>query len=70
MLIRVDDESLVDDLCGHYRRSGFTAERAGGGMVEIARPEPVSDSEARREILAHLRVWNLINRDAHAEPVD
>lgn len=69
MLIRVDDESLVDDLCGHYRRSAFTARSAGGGMVEIERPDAANANEARNEILAHLRVWNLINRNARAEPV-
>ena len=42
MLIRVDDHALVDDLCVHFRRSGFTAERVGGGMVEVERPDATS----------------------------
>jgi hypothetical protein len=29
MLILIDDHSRVDDLCAHYRRSGFDAESVG-----------------------------------------
>jgi hypothetical protein len=39
MLLRIDDPTLVDDLCAHFLRSGFDAERAGGTMVEVKRPD-------------------------------
>jgi hypothetical protein len=67
MLIRVEDPALVDDLCAHYTRSGFTAERVGGGMVEIRRPDAPSADQERREALLHLRVWQITNPDARAE---
>jgi hypothetical protein len=66
--LRVDDDTLVDDLCAHYRRSDFRAEAVGGGVVEIARPD-VSREQERREVLMHLRVWDVLHPEARAEPV-
>ena len=68
MLIRLSDHELVDDLCRHFRRSGFTAEPVSGGMVEVTRIAS-NPQLGEREILMHLRVWNLLNRDAEAEAV-
>ena len=70
MLIRVDDHALVDDLCFHFRRSGFTAERVGGGMVEVERPDATSAEQRRHEVLMHLHVWKVVNPDATVEPLD
>ena len=61
MLIRLDDPSLVDDLCAHYRRSGFVADRAGGSMVVVEKPDALSGEQAEREIRTHLDVWRLMN---------
>jgi len=61
MLIRVDDPSLVDDLCAHFRRSGFTADRAGGSMIEITRPDAQTQRQAELEIQTHLGIWRIIN---------
>jgi hypothetical protein len=61
MLIRVNDGSLVEDLCAHFTRSGFTVESAGGSMIQIdLRGAPSKDQE-RREIEQHLRVWQASN---------
>ena len=38
LLIRINNEALVEELCGHYRRSGFSAEPVGGAMVEVHAP--------------------------------
>jgi hypothetical protein len=69
LLIRISNESLVTELCGHYRRSGFSAEPVGGAMLEVRAPAAERVGE-RSEILAHLRVWNVLNPDAIAEPAD
>jgi hypothetical protein len=37
MLLRLDDHRLLDDLCAHFRRSGFRAESMGGGMILLIR---------------------------------
>ena len=67
MLIRLHNTALVDDLCVHFLRSGFTVERAGGGMVEVERPDAPSPQQARREVLMHLRIWDVLNPDARCE---
>jgi len=67
MLIRMDDHTLVDDLCTHYRRSGFHAESVGGGMIDVARPDAPDEAQERREVLMHLRVWKVTNPDAAVE---
>jgi len=67
MLIKLHTPHLVDDLCLHFRRSGFSAELAGGAMVEVERPDAPSPEQARREVLMHLRIWAVINPDAPAE---
>ena len=51
MLIRIDDHSLVDNLCAHYRRSGFEAESVGGGVVEVGRAGAPDEEWERREVL-------------------
>jgi len=66
MLIQLDDHTLVDDLCAHFARSGFTARSVGAGTAEIARRIPSTDDQDRREILLHLRVWQIVNPGATA----
>jgi len=61
MLIRLDDETFLDDLCAHFRRATFTAERAGGSMVEIHRPDAPSPDQEQREIELHLHVYRATN---------
>jgi hypothetical protein len=67
MLIRLDDTSLIDDLCAHYRRSGFQVEPVGGGMVDIGREGAPTPEQERHEILLHLRVWEAVNPDVRGE---
>jgi hypothetical protein len=61
MLIRVNDESFVEDLCAHFTRSGFTVESAGGSMIQVYRRDTLSTDQERREIELHLRVWQASN---------
>ncbi len=67
MLIRLHDNTLVEDLCAHYRRSGFRVEPVGGGMVEVSREDAPTPEQARHEVLLHLRVWQAVNPDTPAE---
>lgn len=61
MLIRIDNHALVNSLCAHYRRSGFTAQPVGGGMIEITRPDSSTEDQERRDVVLHLRVWEVTN---------
>ena len=67
MLIRLEDNSLVDDLCAHYRRSGFRVEPMGGGMVDVGKENAPTPEQERHEVLLHLRVWEAVNPDARGE---
>jgi hypothetical protein len=67
MLIRVDDNTLVEDLCAHYRRSGFRVEHVGGGMVDVARENAPTPEQERHEVQLHLRVWQAVNPHARGE---
>lgn len=67
MLIRLDNPALVEDLCAHYSRSGFTAESIGGGMVEVTSADAPAGEQERREVLMHLRVWAVTNPHARVE---
>jgi hypothetical protein len=60
VVIHVTDE-LVDDLCGHFERSGFTAERFGPGALRVGLAEAPDASQERREIELHLQVWRVMH---------
>ena len=68
MLIRItNNPQLVEDLCAHYRRSGFHVEAVGGGMVEVERRDAPSREQERHEVLLHLRIWQAVNPDGDGE---
>ena len=67
MLIRLDDITLIDELCAHYRRSGFHVERMGGAMIEVAREAAPTPEQERHEVRLQLRVWEALNPDSPGE---
>jgi hypothetical protein len=67
MVIRLEDHMLVPDLCSHYRRAGFQAERMGGGMIEVRPIDARSFEQERLEVLVHQRLWETANPDARGE---
>jgi len=69
MLIRLSDHALVDDLCNHYRRSGFAAEPVSRCMVDAIRADATNEEQGRREVLMHLRVWRALNPEVAAQTV-
>jgi hypothetical protein len=70
VLIRLSDASLADDLCAHFRRSGFECEPAGGTMIEVSRSDAPSVEQERREVELHLRVWKATHPEVAAELLD
>jgi hypothetical protein len=62
MLLRLDDETRMEEFCDHFGRSGFAVERVGGSMIAVARPG-APDAEERGEIQAHLWVWLATNTE-------
>ena len=69
MLIRLDNAALIDDLCAHFARSGYTAEAVGGGMVDVGWPSTLDERDLREQIALHLRIWQIGNSSAGAELV-
>ena len=61
MLIHLDNHALVNDLCAHFSRSGFRTQSVGGGMVQVTPPNAPSEDQGRRDLLLHLRVWEVVN---------
>jgi hypothetical protein len=66
LTIAVDDTSVLDGLCFHYRRSGFTALRLPCGGVRVSRPDAPSAEQSWREAALHLVVWRAMNPAATA----
>ncbi|MEO8289839.1 MAG: hypothetical protein ABI649_02450 [Gaiellaceae bacterium] len=69
MLIRLSDQSSVEDFCAHFRRSGFTVESAGGSMLQVYRLDAPDKEQERREVELHLRVWQATNPGINVELV-
>ncbi len=67
MLIRLDDATRIDDLCAHYRRSGYLVERMGGSLVDVTRKAAPTPEQERHEVLLHLRVWEALNPESRGE---
>jgi len=61
VLIRLSNPSLADDLCAHFRNSGFTAKRRGSRTIEVGRADAPTPEQQEREIDLHLRVWRATN---------
>jgi hypothetical protein len=69
MLIRLSDHALVDELCNHYRRSGFMAEPVSGGVVEATRTDAPTRDQCRREVLIHLHIWRILHPNVATQTV-
>ena len=67
MILRFEFHVLVDELCAHYRRSGFFADRVGAGLVEVGRPGLEDPLEESRAVVSHLRAWEELHPEAHAD---
>jgi hypothetical protein len=70
VLLRLNDHTLVDDLCHHFNRSGFQAESFGGGMIGVAHAGSPDDASERRAIRSHLAIWQIANPSAEVDAID
>ena len=64
MILRFEYQILIDDLCAHYRRAGFVADRVGVGRVRVVRPD-LDDPKERPEYQLH--AWDVLHPEAPAE---
>ena len=55
VILRFEYHILIDDLCAHYRRSGFYAHRVAAGLVRVGRTDLTDPVEESRE--AELLLW-------------
>jgi hypothetical protein len=69
MLIRLSEPDLVEELCANFRRAGFVAYSAGGGMAEVRRLDAPALEQEKREVEIHLRVWRATHPEAVTEIV-
>jgi hypothetical protein len=68
--IRITDPSLLGELGAHYARAGFVVCPAGDRELEVERPDAPTEEQGRREVAAHLLVWELLHPDSPGELTD
>lgn len=68
--LRIPDPSLREELSGHYARSGFVVRALGDRQLEVERPDAPDDEQGRREVAAHLLVWELLHPESPGEIVE
>jgi hypothetical protein len=67
MHIRPRDPALLPELRQHFARSGFAVDQARESL-EVRREDAPNDEQAAREILLHVRIWQLMHPNSIAEP--
>jgi hypothetical protein len=68
--LRIPDPSLLEELSAHYARSGFAVRPLGEGELSVERTDAPDDDQGRREVAAHLLVWELLHPECPGEIVD
>ncbi len=68
--LRIPDPSLREELSVHYARSGFAVRPVGDDELEVERADAPSEEQGRREVAAHLLVWELLHPECPGEIVD
>lgn len=69
MRVLIEDPTLLNDLCAHFRRAGFTADPVDESMVEVDRPDAPTPQQATAESRVHLQLWRILNPNQRAEIV-
>jgi hypothetical protein len=70
VLLRIPDASLREELIGHFRRSGFAVRPLGDCELGVERSDAPCDEQGRREVAAHLLVWELLHPECPGEIVE
>jgi hypothetical protein len=67
--LRIPDPSLREELSYHYARSGFAVRPLGDCELAVERTDAPDDDQGRREVAAHLLVWELLHPESPGEIV-
>ena len=67
--LRISDPSLREELSAHYARSGFAVRPIGDRELDVERTDAPDDEQGRREITAHLLMWELLHPEFPGEIV-
>jgi hypothetical protein len=70
VLLRIPDPSLREELSAHYARSGFVVRPVGDRELDVERPDAPGEEQGRREVAAHLLVWELLHPECPGEIVE
>jgi hypothetical protein len=70
MRLRTGDPALLDDLRARFERSGFVVGTTSDADLDGRRPDAPSPEQEAREIEVHLKVWRIMQPDAHVELLD
>ena len=70
MLLRLSEPTLAESLCEDFRRAGFSAQTAGGSMIEVLRPDAPQPDQEKWEVEFQLRVWQAMHPETAVEIVD
>ncbi|HXV58371.1 MAG TPA: hypothetical protein VD704_10930, partial [Gaiellaceae bacterium] len=62
--------ALLEELREHYVRAGFAVAVAGERTLAVERADAPDQAQARREIAAHLLIWQVLRPDVEAELLD
>ena len=68
--LRIPDPSLREELSDHSARSGFAVRPVGERDLEVERHDAPSEEQGRREVAAHLLVWELLHPESPGQVVD
>ncbi|MGH8983630.1 MAG: hypothetical protein ACRDY6_07110 [Acidimicrobiia bacterium] len=69
MNLRINDPALRAEFARHFERAGFTVESRHDGIL-VKRPDAPDPAQARREIVAHAQIWELMHPEARVEQLD
>lgn len=70
MRLRIPDPSLREELSAHYARSGFAVRPVGESELDVERLDAPDEEQGRREVAAHLLVWELLHPESPGEIVE
>ena len=69
MKLRISDPALRAEFARHFERAGFTIEHLQE-MILVERSDAPDRAQARREIVAHVHIWELMHPMARVEVLD
>ncbi len=68
--LRIPDPSLHEKFSAHYARAGFVVRRLDENELDVERPDAPDLAQERREVVAHLLVWDVLHPESPGEVVE